>query len=115
VFFGLPGNPVAVMVSFYQFVLPALHWLSSGTQYHPFTLMARCANPLRKRPGRFEFVRGDLQQTAEGDFIVTPLGQQGSGILTSMSRGNCFILLETDRGGVDPGDSVRVQPFAVMI
>ncbi|MET0091829.1 MAG: gephyrin-like molybdotransferase Glp [Candidatus Thiodiazotropha sp.] len=115
VFFGLPGNPVAVMVSFYQFVLPALHWLSSGTEYRPFTLMARCENRLRKRPGRFEFVRGDLQQTPDGDFRVTGLAQQGSGILSSMSRGNCFILLETNRDGVEPGDLVRVQPFAAMI
>ncbi|MET0065929.1 MAG: gephyrin-like molybdotransferase Glp [Candidatus Thiodiazotropha sp.] len=115
VFFGLPGNPVAVMVSFYQFVLPALHWLSSGTHYQPFTLMARCENSLRKRPGRFEFIRGELQQTTEGNYRVTGLAQQGSGILTSMSRGNCFILLGTDCDGVQPGDSVQVQPFAALV
>ncbi|MEJ2394311.1 MAG: molybdopterin-binding protein [Candidatus Thiodiazotropha sp.] len=114
-FFGLPGNPVAVMVTFYQFVLPALHWLASGSEYQPFTLSARSETPLRKRPGRFEFIRGELQQAADGHFSVTGLGQQGSGILTSMSRGNCFILLDEECDGIQAGDEVTVQPFATLI
>jgi molybdopterin molybdotransferase len=103
------------MVTFYQFVLPALHWLASGTTYQPFTLWARSENAIRKRPGRFEFIRGQLQEQDNGELSVTSLGQQGSGILTSMSRGNCFILLDASCDGVKPGDEVRVQPFATLI
>ena len=114
-FFGLPGNPVAVMVSFYQFVLPALHALACGEVYLPLTLKARCEDKLRKRAGRFEFLRGNMQQTADGNYQVTSLGQQGSGILTSMSQANCFILLDTACDGVEAGDSVTVQPFASLV
>jgi molybdopterin molybdotransferase len=113
-FFGLPGNPVAVMVTFYQFVLPALHWLASGTAYQPFTLRVRSESNIRKRPGRFEFIRGQLREKDNGDLCVTSLGQQGSGILTSMSRGNCFILLDEPCDGVKAGEDVLVQPFATL-
>jgi molybdopterin molybdotransferase len=114
-FFGLPGNPVAVMVTFYQFVLPALHTLAGGGPYTPFTLRAVSDGAIRKRPGRFEFIRGRMSPTTDGGFSVVGLGQQGSGILTSMSRGNCFILLDAACGGVEPGDSVTVQPFSTLI
>ena len=114
-FFGLPGNPVAVMVTFYQFVLPALHTLSGGEPYRPFTLLARSEGAIRKRAGRFEFLRGRLQQTPAGEFSVLCLEHQGSGILTSMSRGDCFILLETECDGVAPGEQVLVQPFAALV
>jgi molybdopterin molybdotransferase len=114
-FFGLPGNPVAVMVTFYQFVLPALHYLATGTPYHPFTLQAECTESLRKKPGRFEFVRGLLQQRDDGSYRVDTVGRQGSGILTSMSRGNCFILLPEACDCVDSGDKVIVQPFEKLI
>jgi molybdopterin molybdotransferase len=114
-FFGLPGNPVAVMVTFYQFVLPALHWLASGTEYRPFTLLAQSEEAIRKRPGRFEFIRGQMRQADDGKISVLALGRQGSGILTSMSRGDCFILLDAACEGVEPGGRVRIQPFATLI
>jgi molybdopterin molybdotransferase len=114
-FFGLPGNPVAVMVTFYQFVLPALHHLSTGTPYAPFILQARCNEELRKRPGRFEFLRGILSQDEHGNLSVVSTGQQGSGILTSMSRGNCFILLDEECAGINKDGTVRVQPFDALI
>jgi molybdopterin molybdotransferase len=114
-FFGLPGNPVAVMVTFYQFVLPALHYLATGTPYRPFTLQALSAHAIRKKPGRFEFVRGLMQQSEDGSYRVDPVGRQGSGILTSMSRGNCFILLPEDCEGVAGGDAVTVQPFEALL
>lgn len=114
-FFGLPGNPVAVMVTFYQFVLPALHWLASGTEYRPFTLLARSEEAIRKRPGRFEFLRGEMRQSESGDYSVRCLGQQGSGVLTSMSRGNCFILLDAACDGVKAGERIRIQPFDTLI
>jgi molybdopterin molybdotransferase len=115
IFFGLPGNPVAVMVTFYQFVLPALHWMASGSEYRPFTLQAHSEKEIKKRPGRYEFIRGQFVQTEDGSFSVVSLGMQGSGILTSMSRGNCFILLDTECDGIKSGDQVRIQPFANLI
>lgn len=114
-FFGLPGNPVAVMVTFYQFVLPALHTLAGSEPYRPFTLLARSEGAIRKRAGRFEFLRGRLKQNPAGEFSVFCLDRQGSGILTSMSQGDCFILLETECDGVAPGEQVLVQPFAGLV
>jgi len=83
----------------------------SGT----FTVRARAVSPLRKRPGRFEFQRGILEQSAPGEFMVRSAGAQGSGILRSMSEANCFILLDADRTRVDPGEEVEVQPFQNLI
>lgn len=114
-FFGLPGNPVAVMVTFYQFVQPALHYLASGTSKLPFTLQATCTSNLNNRPGRFEFQRGMLMQTPDGRFEVDKAGKQGSGILTSMSHANCFILLDEERETVKAGDKVTVQPFDIYM
>ena len=113
-FFGLPGNPVAVMVTFYQFVLPALHYMATGVPYQPFTLPGVSRSEIRKRPGRFEFVRGSFTLGEEGSIGVDAIGQQGSGILTSMSRGNCFILLPESCAGVKPGDRVEIQPFSSL-
>ena len=114
-FFGLPGNPVAVMVTFYQFVQPALHYLSSGAIKLPLTLRATSTTPLNNRPGRFEFQRGIVQQRADGHFEVSKTGKQGSGILTSMSQANCFILLDEDSATVQIGDTVVVQPFELYL
>ncbi|MEJ2390174.1 MAG: molybdopterin molybdotransferase MoeA [Gammaproteobacteria bacterium] len=114
-FFGLPGNPVAVMVTFYQFVQPALQYLASGIYKHSLTLQATCISDLNNRPGRFEFQRGILTQTADGHFEVDKAGKQGSGILTSMSHANCFILLGEERETVKAGDKVTVQPFAIYL
>lgn len=110
-FFGLPGNPVAVMVTFQQFVEPALRYLESGRPWKPLVLRARSSDPLRKRPGRFEFQRGILSHDQDGQLTVTLSGRQGSGILTSMSRANCFVLLDENNAGVDQGAMVQVQPF----
>ncbi len=112
-FFGLPGNPVAVMVTFVQFVAPALRYLASGRVEQPLTLRARCADTLRKRPGRFEFPRGIFSIDTDGRPVVSTTGKQGSGILTSMSRGNCLILLPEDNAGVSPGEEVTIQPFSI--
>jgi len=110
-FFGLPGNPVAVMVTFMQFVLPAIHYLSSGKVKKPITLKAKCSSKLYKRAGRTEYQRGIFEQTSDGELIVKRTGKQGSGILTSMSLANCFILLFEDCDGIEAGESVEIQPF----
>jgi molybdopterin molybdotransferase len=116
VFFGLPGNPVSVMVTYFQFVLPALQKMAGENgALGAYTLHARAASALRKRPGRYEFQRGVLQQSAPGEFTVRSAGAQGSGILRSMSEANCFILLDPDRTSVEIGEQVEVQPFQNLI
>lgn len=114
-FFGLPGNPVAVMVTFYQFVQPALERLAGLPSGTPAMLQAAATEPLRKKPGRTEFVRGVLETDTDGRRRVRPSGPQGSGILRSMSEANCFIVLGHDSGAVAVGDIVDVQPFAGLV
>jgi molybdopterin molybdotransferase len=115
VFFGLPGNPVAVMLTFQQFVRPSLQYMSSGSWPVDLVLPARSETALRKKAGRYEFVRGILSLQPGGELTVRPAGAQGSGILTSMSRANCFILLDEACAGVDSGDTVPVQPFRTTL
>ncbi len=114
-FFGLPGNPVSVMVTFYQFVQPALHKLAGTAVQEPLQLQVVAAETIRKRPGRFEFQRGLLRHNAANQLEVTISSEQGSGILHSMSHANCFILLDEECDGVAAGDLVTVQPFAGLI
>jgi molybdopterin molybdotransferase len=107
--FGLPGNPVAVMVTFYQFVRDALLHLSGRTDEYAVPLLkVPAAVPLRKVPGRTEYQRGIVFREG-GGWKVRTTGQQGSGVLRSMSEANCFIVLEHDRGKVEAGELVGVQ------
>jgi molybdopterin molybdotransferase len=109
-FFGLPGNPVSVMVTFYQFVRDALLVLMGADPVSPVpTFRATCTAKLKKAPGRTEFQRGILSRAADGTLQVKPTGEQGSGILKSMSDANCFIILDDATGNVEPGTSVEVQ------
>jgi molybdopterin molybdotransferase len=109
--FGLPGNPVAVMVTFYQFVRDALLHLSGRMdEYAVPLLQAKAFEPLRKVPGRTEYQRGVLFKDGS-EWKVRITGQQGSGVLRSMSEANCFIVLEHDRGKVAAGELVQVQLF----
>ncbi|HUL95363.1 MAG TPA: gephyrin-like molybdotransferase Glp [Usitatibacter sp.] len=109
-FFGLPGNPVSVMVTFYQFVRDALLVLMGADPVAPIpTFRATCTAKLKKAPGRTEFQRGILTQAADGSLTVKPTGEQGSGILKSMSEANCFIILGDATGNVEAGTSVEVQ------
>lgn len=110
-FFGLPGNPVAVMVTFQQFVRDALRLLM-GQQLKPaMEFQAICTRPIRKIPGRTEFQRGILSQDENDRWVVHTTGEQGSGILSSMSKANCYIVLPVSQGNVEAGNAVRVQPF----
>ena len=115
VFFGLPGNPVSVMVTFYEFVQPALRKMIGEDNAGVLTLKARCDSRLKKRPGRVEYQRGILQQDEDGNLVVVKTGAQGSGILTSMSQANCFIILAIDSEGVEPGMYVDIQPFSGLV
>jgi len=111
IFMGLPGNPVAVMVTFSQFVVPAIHALAGANPQHPALFRARALDKMRKKPGRYEFQRGIASMDENNEWQVARTGQQGSGILTSMSRANCFIVLPDDNAGVEPGDQVNIQFF----
>ena len=107
--FGLPGNPVAVMVTFYQFVRPAILKLAGVDPVPPFPAFpARCVEAMKKGRGRTEFQRGILFQES-GEWCVRPTGAQGSGVLRSMSEADCFIVLEHERDKVGAGDTVNVQ------
>jgi molybdopterin molybdotransferase len=109
-FFGLPGNPVSVMVTFYQFVRDALLTLMGRADVAPLpALRATCTTPLKKAPGRTEFQRGVLTQAPDGSWSVRVTGEQGSGILRSMSEANCFIILPEGQGSVPAGSLVDVQ------
>ncbi len=112
-FFGLPGNPVAVMVTFMYFVRPALLQLlgRKDTQLQDFEVV--CQSDMRKLPGRTEIQRGILQQTETG-LTVQTTGRQGSGVLSSMSRGNCFIYLPHEAESIKAGDRVIVHPFSMF-
>jgi molybdopterin molybdotransferase len=113
--FGLPGNPVAVMVTFYQFVRDALLHLSGRTDDFSIPLLkAISSQPIRKVPGRTEFQRGILFKDAD-EWKVRTTGQQGSGVLRSMSEANCFIVLEHERGKVEAGELVSVQLFEGLV
>jgi len=110
-FFGLPGNPVAAMLTFHLFVRPALWKLAGRSRLDVPRFRAVAAEPMRKRRGRREFKRG-LLAYRDPHWEVTTTGPQGSGILTSMIQANCLIILEEDAGDVVAGDTVWVEPFA---
>ena len=110
-FFGLPGNPVAVMVTFYQFVRAALLQLNGANQTQPPLTQAMAEAPIRKKPGRTEFQRAILGRNADGKPTVKLTGSQGAGILRSMSEANCFVILGHDQGNVAAGDWVDIALF----
>ena len=111
-YFGLPGNPVSTMVTFYQFVREAILTLSGQTPIPKIPLIkAKLLGPIKKIPGRTEFQRGIYEQDDQGTFKVNPLKDQGSGILRSMSEANCFILLHEDLAHLEKDMWVDIQLF----
>ncbi|MDH5785275.1 MAG: molybdopterin molybdotransferase MoeA [Chromatiales bacterium] len=110
-FFGLPGNPVSVMATFYQIVQPSLRYLCGENTTQPLRLKVQTADRLKKRPGRADFQRGILRSSDNGELQVHTTGNQGSHILSSMSQANCFIILSAESGAVEPGEWVVVEPF----
>lgn len=108
---GLPGNPVATMVSFYFFARDALYQLMGASPPEALTVTVPSGADLRKKPGRTEYQRGLLRTDAQGLQRVHITGSQGSGILSSMSEANCMVLLDHDQGDVKAGDLVQVIPF----
>ncbi len=115
-FFGLPGNPVSVMATFYQVVQPALQTLMGlDTIDPPIYIRATCETGLRKKAGRLEFQRGILSRAGDGQYIVRGTDHQGAGVLRSMAEANCFIVLPVEQERVPPGSTVTVQPFAGLV
>lgn len=111
VLFGLPGNPVAVMVTFAAFVRPALQQLMGWKAPALPLLKARSMEALRKKPGRTEYQRGTVSRNAEGQLVVSITGNQGSGVLSSMVQANGLIVLGHEQGHVAAGDEVDVMMF----
>ena len=114
--FGLPGNPVAVMVTFYFFARQALlHMMGAAATENPPLMKVRSKAAIRKRPGRTEFQRGILSVAEDGVQEVRVTGSQGSGVLRSMSEANCMVVLEHERAEVKAGDMVDVIVFSGLI
>ncbi len=111
VLFGLPGNPVAVMVTFLAFVRPALLRMMGSTAQPAPLLRAKSLEPLRKKAGRTEYQRGFVSSTPDGTLQVRTTGNQGSGVLSSMVQGNGLIVLHHGQGNVAVGDEVDVMMF----
>jgi len=115
VFFGLPGNPVAVMVTFYEFVQPAILHMMGATRTQTPLLSARCLSKLKKSPGRTEYQRGILSLDENGHNVVETTGKQGAGRLSSMCAANCLIVLPPGKDKIEPGDNVTVRLFHGLV
>lgn len=115
-FCGLPGNPVSAALTFYQLVQPLLAKLAGHTEWRlPPRLKARALTPLKKSPGRLDFQRGIFTSNAQGELEVSTTGHQGSHVFSSFSQGNCFIVLERERGSVAAGERVEIEPFNALL
>ncbi|MEH6463837.1 MAG: bifunctional molybdopterin-guanine dinucleotide biosynthesis adaptor protein MobB/molybdopterin molybdotransferase MoeA [Shewanella psychromarinicola] len=114
-FFGLPGNPVAVMVAFLQFVQPAIRKLAGESHWQPQFIPAMAQHPLRSKTGRTEFLRGIYTIGSDGKIHVSTTGAQGSGMLSSMVSANCLIVIDDDTATIPAGESVFIQPFADLL
>ena len=114
-FFGLPGNPVSVMVTFLLFARPAILKLRGETAPLLPEYQAICTSKLKKSPGRKDYQRGICEQDANGQWTVKTTGNQGSHVLTSMSQANCFIVLPLESGTVEAGSTVTIIPFAGLM
>ncbi len=115
VLFGLPGNPVAVMVTFLAFVRPALLRLMGSHATAPVMLRARSLEALRKKSGRTEYQRGFVSPSPDGGLQVRAAGNQGSGVLRSMVEGNGLIVLHHTQGDVKAGEEVDVMMFEGVV
>ena len=115
VLFGLPGNPVAVMVTFLAFVRPALLRMMGANPEPTLLLKARSSQAIRKKPGRTEYQRGRVSTASDGSLKVSTTGNQGSGVLSSMAEANGLIVLHHTQGSVAKGDEVDVMMFDGVI
>jgi molybdopterin molybdotransferase len=110
-----PGNPVAVMVTFLFLVRDALIQLGGGTPRPLLPMRVRSAHPIRKRPGRTEYQRAVIEIDDHGDWVARIAGNQGSGVLRSMSEANAMVVLGHDQGDVAPGQWVEAIAFEGLL
>lgn len=115
VFFGLPGNPVSAMVTLYQLAVPAMATLSGLTPRPAIRFSAIAQENFKKSPGRTDFQRANYSVNDNGNLVVQSTGHQGSGVFSSMSQSNCFVVLEQDRGNVTAGETVIIEPFNALM
>jgi len=109
-YFGIPGNPVSTMTTFYNFILPCINKMNNSANLEIPTVKAIITEDIKRKDLRTEFIRGILFQK-NNHFYVKTTGAQGSGILTSMLHGNCFIFIEESRETINAGDTVTVKIF----
>ena len=114
-FFGLPGNPVSATVTFQQLAAPALRHLMNQPQPGRTELPLKSRVSLKKRPGRCDFQRGILVHNDRGELEVTSTGSQGSGILSSMSMADCYMVIPEESGNIEAGETVKVQLFDELL
>tara|TARA_B100000614_G_scaffold153212_1_gene135703 strand:- start:299 stop:1492 length:1194 start_codon:yes stop_codon:yes gene_type:complete len=116
VFCGLPGNPVSACVTTEQLVVPVIRHLQGEIGLgngHRLTLKAQITRDVKRRAGRLDFQRAVFSQNADGTLIVTPLAKQSSGVMTSFSKANCYMLIPAEADGLKTGDWVEIQPFSI--
>lgn len=111
IFFGLPGNPVSALVTFYQLAIKGINKLQNAAVDQRIKVSVKTATNLNKSPGRMDFQRGFLSVNSQGETMVSSTGAQGSGILSSLANANCFIILPAEQGNVAAGDLVTVELF----
>ena len=115
-FCGLPGNPVSAAVTFYQLVQPLLATLTGQTtRIMPLRQRARATQRLKKSPGRLDFQRAIFSRGDDGELEVRSTGAQGSHVFSSFALANCFVVLERDRGDVEPGEWVEIEAFNSLL
>lgn len=114
-FLGLPGNPVSVMATFILFARPTLMKLQGRVITPPLSIRAKLDCDIRRKPGRRDYQRGVLNQDATGELHVNTTGTQGSHVLSSMSKANCFIVIPSESGHVTAGSEVEVIPLSGLI
>jgi molybdopterin molybdotransferase len=107
--FGLPGNPVSVLVSFLQLVRPALLKMMGSTRSEPCIVPARLGSSLKKKPGRLEFVRGTIANDRAGELIAFPLKGQDSHMLGAMANADCLLLFPAEKSEMTEGETVQVS------
>ncbi|EEY71092.1 molybdopterin biosynthesis protein A [Grimontia hollisae CIP 101886] len=115
-FCGLPGNPVSVLVTLHVLVQPLLAKLAGHSRWQPaITLKAKAETRFKKVPGRTDYQRAIYRTNENGELVVASTGNQGSGAFSSLSIANCFAVLEQERGHIDVGETVTIEPFSAIL
>lgn len=115
IFFGLPGNPVSAAVTFYQIALHGINAIAGANPIKRMRFSAQTLTDIRKAPGRKDFQRGIYSINEQGEISVMSTGMQGSGVLSSIGKANCFIILDKEQGSVTAGQMVTIEPFDALL